>query len=161
MAKTATKDGETLIVKNRRASFDYTLEDTYEAGIALVGSEVKSLRAGKVDVTDAFVSIRSGEAWLDQLRIAPFEMASAFPHEPARRRRLLLHKKQIEQLEKAIMRGGYTAVPTRLYFCATGRVKVEIAVAKGKKQHDKREAIKSKTADREAREAMRRGKRRE
>lgn len=155
LAKTATKDGEKLIVKNRRATYDYILEDTYEAGIALVGSEVKSLRAGKVDVSDAFVSVERGEAWLKQLQIAPFEMARAFPHEPRRPRRLLLHKNQIEQLDRAIMRGGYTVIPTRLYF-KDGRVKVEIAIAKGKKVHDKREEIARKTADREAREAMRR-----
>lgn len=161
MAKTATKDGEKLIVKNRRAAFDYVLEDTYEAGLVLLGSEVKSLRAGKVDVTDAFVSVEKNEAWLKQLQIAPFEMARAFPHEPRRPRKLLLHKNQIEQILKAVMRGGYTVIPTRLYFSADGRVKVEIAIAKGKKLHDKREDIARKTADREARDAMRRGRRRE
>jgi SsrA-binding protein len=161
LAKTATKDGEKLIVKNRRAAFDYVLEDTYEAGLVLVGSEVKSLRAGKVDVTDAFVSVEKNEAWLKQLQIAPFEMARAFPHEPRRPRKLLLHKNQIEQILKAVMRGGYTVIPTRLYFSAAGRVKVEIAIAKGKKLHDKREDIARKTADREARDAMRRGRRRE
>lgn len=161
MAKTATKDGEKLIVKNRRATYDYVLEDTYEAGLVLLGSEVKSLRAGKVDVTDAFVSVEKSEAWLKQLQIAPFEMARAFPHEPRRPRKLLLHKNQIEQIEKAVMRGGYTVIPTRLYFSADGRVKVEIAIAKGKKLHDKREDIARKTADREARDAMRRGRRRE
>lgn len=159
MAKTATKDGEKLIVKNRRATYDYVLGDTYEAGIVLVGSEVKSLRAGKVDVTDAFVSVEKNEAWLKQLQIAPFEMARAFPHEPRRPRKLLLHKNQIEQIQKAVMRGGYTVIPTRIYFGAGGRVKVEIAIAKGKKLHDKREDIARKTADREARDAMRRGRR--
>jgi SsrA-binding protein len=150
MAKVAA---EPLIVKNRRATFDYDIEDKYEAGIALVGSEVKSMRDGKVDVTDAYVSVDNGQAWLKQLYVAPFQQASAFPHETRRARRLLLHTREIAAIHELLARGGYTAVPMRLYF-KDGRVKVEIGVGKGKKQYDKRATIAKKEADREARAAI-------
>lgn len=154
----AGADGEKLIIKNRRAFFDYIIEDRYEGGLVLVGSEVKSLRAGKVDLADAYASVERGELWLKQLYIAPFEQASAFPHEPRRARKVLLHAREIAQLDTAIMRGGYTVVPLRLYF-KRGLAKVELGVAKGKKVHDKRADIAKKTAEREARAAMgRRGK---
>lgn len=146
------------IIRNRRASYDYELEDRYEAGIVLVGSEVKSLRSGLVELGDAFASIDRGEAWLKQMRIAPWPMAKAFPHEPSRPRKLLLHAHQIEALLKATQRQGYTIVPLRLYFDPKGRVKVELAIARGKTKGDKRQAIKKKEAEREAREAIRRGK---
>ena len=151
MAKPAA---EPLIVKNRRATFDYDIGDRYEAGISLVGSEVKSMRDGKVDVSDAYVSIERGEAWLKQMFIAPYEQASAFPHEPRRARRLLLHGKEIEAIHQALAREGATAVPMRLYF-KRGRVKVEIGVGKGKKKFDKRADIAKRDAEREARQAAR------
>ncbi len=150
---------EQLIVKNRRASFDYDIKDRYEAGVALVGSEVKSMRAGKVDVTDAYVAVERGSAWLKQLFVAPFEQASAFPHEPRRSRRLLLHAREIEEIHQALAREGSTAVPLRLYF-KEGRVKVEIGVGKGKKHYDKRADIAKKDADREARQDARAGAKR-
>jgi SsrA-binding protein len=154
VAGKGTADGaEKLIVKNRRATFDYAIEDRYEGGLVLLGSEVKSLREGRVEVVDAFVAIDRGEAWLKQLTIQPWDHARAFPHEPRRPRKVLLHKHEIERIEKAIAREGATVVPTRLYF-KDGRVKVEIAVAKGKKKIDKRADIQRKTADREARAAM-------
>jgi SsrA-binding protein len=147
------------IIRNRRASFDYELEDRYEAGIVLTGSEVKSLRAGLAELGDAYASVDHGEAWLKQMRIAPFKMASAFPHEPKRARKLLLHAHEIEALLKATQRGGYTIIPLRLYFDTHGRVKVELAIGKGKTKGDKRQAIKKKDAEREAREAIaRRGR---
>lgn len=153
-----TEDGEKLIVKNRRAFFDYAIEERYEGGLVLVGSEVKSMRAGKVDMVDSFASVEQGEMWLKQLHIAPFEMANAFPHEPRRTRKVLLHNREIDQLQAAIQRGGYTLIPLRLYF-KRGRVKVELGLAKGKKVHDKRADIAKKTAEREARaEVGRRGK---
>lgn len=155
----AKRETDPLIVKNRRATFDYDIEERYEAGISLVGSEVKSLRAGKVDVTDAYVAVESGQAWLKQMFIAPFEQASAFPHETRRNRRLLMHKKEIEALHERLSRDGQTAVPMRLYF-KKGRVKVEIGVGRGKKRFDKRADIMKKDADREARVAMREGGRR-
>jgi SsrA-binding protein len=150
----AKQQAEQLIVKNRRATFDYEIDDRYEAGISLVGSEVKSMRAGKVDVTDAYVSVDGGEAWLKQLFVAPFAQASAFPHEPRRARRLLLHGREIEAIHQALAREGATAVPLRLYF-KEGRVKVEIGVGRGKKKYDKRADIAKKDAEREARQAAR------
>jgi SsrA-binding protein len=154
----AKDESEKLIVKNRRAFFDYAIEDQYEGGLVLVGSEVKSMRAGKVDVVDAFASVDRDEMWLKQLYVAPFEQAKAFPHEPRRSRKVLLHKREIAEIEKAIARGGYTLIPLRLYFKG-GRVKVELGLAKGKKTHDKRADIKKKTDDRETRAAIhRRGK---
>jgi SsrA-binding protein len=153
------KKGEQLIVKNRRATFDYEIEDRFEAGMVLSGSEVKSMRAGKVDVVDAYVQIDRGEAWLKQLYVAPFEQASAFPHEPRRARKLLLHAREIGLIEQALTRGGYTAVPMRLYF-KDGRAKVELGVGKGKKHYDKRADIAKRDADRDVRVAAREGTRR-
>ena len=147
------KKGEKLIVKNRRAFFDYAIEDRYEGGLILVGSEVKSMRAGKVDLVDAYAAEESGEVWLKQMYVAPFEQAKAFPHEPRRPRKLLLNKHEIAQIHDASARGGYTIVPLRLYF-KDGRVKVELGVGKGKKHYDKRADMAKKTATREARAAM-------
>jgi SsrA-binding protein len=143
-----------VIVKNRRALFDYAIDERFEAGIALVGSEVKSMRAGKVDVSDAYVQVDRGEAWLKQMYVAPFEQASAFPHEPRRPRKLLLKGREIEEIHRALARGGATAVPMQLYF-KEGRVKVEIGVGHGKKHHDKRADIAKKDAERDARVAVR------
>ena len=134
--------GEKLIVNNR-----------YEGGLVLVGSEVKSMRAGKVDMVDAYASEERGEVWLKQLYVAPFEQAKVFPHDPRRARKVLLNKREIEQLKKAIQRGGLTVIPLRLYFKG-GRVKVELGIAKGKTKGDKRADIAKKTADREARDAI-------
>lgn len=150
----ARTEAEPLIVKNRRATFDYDIGDRYEAGISLVGSEVKSMRDGKVDVSDAYVSVDRGEAWLKQMYVAPYEQASAFPHEPRRSRRLLLHAREITAIHQALAREGATAVPMRLYF-KKGRVKVEIGVGKGKKKFDKRHDIAKRDADREARQDAR------
>ncbi len=151
-------DAEKLIVKNRRAFFDYTIEEQYEGGLVLLGSEVKSMRAGRVDLVDSFASVDRDEMWLKQLYVAPFEQAKAFPHEPRRSRKVLLHKREIAEIEKAVARGGYTLVPLRLYFKG-GRVKVELGLAKGKKTHDKRADIARKTDERETRAAIaRRGK---
>jgi SsrA-binding protein len=150
----AKRETDPNIIKNRRATFDYEIDERYEAGISLVGSEVKSMRAGKVDVTDAYVAVEGGQAWLKQMFVAPFEQASAFPHETRRSRRLLMHKKEIEALNERLSRDGATAVPLRLYF-KKGRVKVEIGVGRGKKRFDKRADIMKKDADRDARSAMR------
>ena len=147
------REGEKLIVKNRRAFFDYAIEETYEGGLVLVGSEVKSIRAGKVDMVDAFASVDNGEMWLKQLYVAPFEQARSFPHEPRRTRKVLLHAREIDQVGKAVARGGYTLIPLRLYW-KKGNVKVELGLAKGKKTHDKRAALAEKDAHREARAAM-------
>jgi SsrA-binding protein len=154
---TKKNEGEKLIVKNRRATFDYAIDEKYEGGLVLVGGEVKSIRAGKVELVDAYASVDNDECWLKQMYIAPFEGAKAFPHEPRRPRKVLLHKREIKQIEEEITRGGLTVIPLRLYF-KDGRVKVELGVAKGKKIHDKRHDIATKTADREARAAIGRGR---
>ncbi len=158
MASKKNDPSEPLIVKNRRAGFDYAIDEKYEGGLVLVGSEVKSMRAGKVDLVDAYASVDNGECWLKQMYVAPFEGAKAFPHEPRRARKVLLHANEIAQINEAIMRGGFTVVPLRLYF-KKGRVKVELGVAKGKKTHDKRQEIATKTAAREAQAAIGRGRR--
>ena len=151
-------ESEKLIVKNRRATFDYEIEEQYEGGLILVGSEVKSMRAGRVDVVDAFASVDRGEMWLKQLYVAPFEQAKAFPHDPRRSRKVLLHAREIAAIDKAVARGGYTLIPLRLYW-KRGNVKVELGLAKGKKTHDKRRDIAKKTDERETRAAIgRRGK---
>jgi SsrA-binding protein len=146
-----------VIVTNRRATFDYAVEEKFECGLVLLGSEVKSMRAGKVEMVDAYATVENGELWLKQLYVAPFEQAKAFPHEPRRARKALVSRSEIAKLERAIMREGYTLVPLRLYF-KRGHVKVELGLAKGKKSHDKRADIKAKTADREAKAAMGRGR---
>jgi SsrA-binding protein len=158
MARPEAKEHK-VIVKNRRALFDYAIDERFEAGIALVGSEVKSMRAGKVDVSDAYVQVERGEAWLKQMYVAPFEQASAFPHETRRSRKLLLNGREIEEIHRALARGGATAVPMQLYF-KQGRVKVEIGVGRGKKHHDKRADIAKKDAERDARVAVRDASRR-
>lgn len=142
-----------VIVTNRRATFDYAVEEKIEGGLVLVGSEVKSLRDGKVELVDAFAAVENGELWLKQMYIAPFERAVAFPHEPRRPRKVLVRKHEIDRIDKAVMREGMTVVPLRLYF-RRGHVKVELGLAKGKKTHDKRADIKKKDADREARAVM-------
>jgi SsrA-binding protein len=159
MARPVTAKDEQLIVKNRRATFDYEIDDRFEAGMVLSGSEVKSMRAGKVDIVDAYVQVDRGEAWLKQLFVAPFEQASAFPHETRRSRKLLLHAREIQEIHQGLSRGGFTVVPMRLYFKG-GRVKVELGMGKGKKTFDKRADIAKKDADRDARVAAREGTRR-
>jgi SsrA-binding protein len=153
MTKDKVVPGEKLIVKNRKASFDYIIEERFEGGLALLGSEVKSMRAGKVDIVDAYAAVEKGDLWLKQLYVAPFEMAKSFPHEVRRARKVLLHRREIDQIDKGISRGGYTLVPLRLYFKG-GRVKVELALVKGKKNYDKRAAVRKKDDDREARVAI-------
>lgn len=154
-AKKTQNDDEIgkIIVTNRRATFDYAVEDRFEGGLVLVGSEVKSMRAGKVEMVDAYATVEHHELWLKQLYIAPFEQAQAFPHEPRRARKVLVHGSEIAKIDRAISREGYTLVPLRLYW-RRGHVKVELGLAKGKKSHDKRADIKAKTADREAKVAM-------
>ncbi|MEI7891769.1 MAG: SsrA-binding protein SmpB [Myxococcales bacterium] len=145
--------GEAIIAKNRKATFDYALEDRYEGGLVLVGSEVKSLRAGKVDLSEGFATVENGEVWLKQMTIAPFQFAHAFPHDPRRPRKVLLHASEIERIQKALARKGLTLVPLSLFF-KNGRVKVELSLGRGKKTVDKRHDLAKKTADREARAAI-------
>lgn len=155
--KEKPKEGEKLIVRNKRASFDFELGERFEAGIVLIGSEVKVLRAGGADLTDAWCAIEQGEAFLKGANI-PELSGALFGHAAKRARKLLLHKEEIEEIQRAIGRGGMTVVATRLYF-KDGRAKAEIALAKGKKAVDKRETLKAKEAEREARAAITRGRR--
>jgi SsrA-binding protein len=148
------KDAETFIAQNRAATFHYDISQRYEAGIVLRGSEVKSLRDGRAHLTEAFASIENGEVWLRQMHIAPFFAARAFPHAERAPRKLLLHAKEIRQLERAVLREGYTLIPLNLYF-KEGRVKVTLAVGRGRKAHDKRAVIAERTETREALQAVR------
>lgn len=130
-----------IVATNRKAGFEYFLLDHFEAGLALQGSEIKSVRAGQMSLSEAFVEIESGrEAWLVESHIAPYEQANRFNHDPKRRRRLLLHKKEIHKMWNEVRQKGVTIVPIKVYL-KSGRAKIEIALAKGKKLHDKRESI--------------------
>ena len=142
------------ITQNRRARHDYYIEDTIEAGIALIGTEVKSLRAGRASLNDSYAEITGGEVVLQNAHIDQYEPASRFNHNPLRPRRLLLHKREIRKLQSKVAERGYTLVPLSLYF-KDGRVKVELALARGKKTYDKREAIKAREQERESRRVMR------
>lgn len=156
------KPGEGAIATNRRARHDYDIEQTFEAGIVLVGSEVKTLRQGKASLQDSYASIRDGEVFLYGVHIPEYPQASLLNHEPTRARKLLLHAGEIHKLKVKTEQQGYTLVPLRLYFKAN-KVKVEIAVARGRKRYDKREAIAKREAEREMRKhegAARRGERR-
>lgn len=147
---------EKNIAVNRKAYHDYTLVERYEAGLALQGSEIKSIREGRVSLREAFVVVRGGEAWLVNAHIAPYPMAGYAQHEARRERKLLLHRKQIWELSQAVQAKGFTIIPLRLYL-KDGLAKVEIALARGKKQYDKRAAL----AEREAERAMQRAIRRQ
>jgi SsrA-binding protein len=145
-----------VVAVNRRARFDYELGATFEAGLVLIGSEVRALREGSADLTDAWVDIVSGEAWVKGLRVPTLKHA-AFAHEEKRPRKLLLHSAQIEELLRARDRERMTLVTTKLYF-KKGKAKIEVAVARGKKQHDKRQTLRERDAAKEARDAIRRNK---
>ena len=141
--------GRRLIASNRKARHDYHVEDTYEAGIVLQGTEVKSLRAGRASLVDAFADIERGEMYLHQLHIATYTEGTWTNHEPRRRRKLLLHREEIDKIEAKVREKGFTLVPLQMYF-VDGRAKVEIGLAKGKKSWDKRQSIAERTAKREA-----------
>ncbi len=146
-----------VVAVNRRSSYDYELGDRIEAGLVLIGSEVKMLRNGKADLTDGWVGFANGEAFLRGVNI-PVLQGSPYSHEAKRARKLLLHAREIEDLKRAVDRDGMTITVTKLYF-KDGRAKVEIATARGKKKYDKRESVKQKDADREARQAMAKARR--
>lgn len=143
------KDARKLIAQNRAARFHYEISEEYEAGVVLRGSEVKSLREGRASLTDAYATVERGEVWLKQMHIASFFAARAFPHAERGVRKLLLHKKEIAHLERAVLREGYTLIPLDLHF-KDGRVKVTLGVGRGRKAHDKRAVLAAKTAEREA-----------
>jgi SsrA-binding protein len=148
------KTGDRLVSRNRRAFFDFEVGEAVEAGLVLIGSEVRSLREQGADLVDAWVDINRGEAWIKGLRIPPLKHA-AFGHEERRPRKLLLHTYQIDRMRGAIERDGMTIVATKCYF-KNNRAKIEIALARGKKKHDKRQALRDKDDAREARVAIRR-----
>ena len=138
-----------IVAENRKARFNYEIGEKFEAGIALTGSEVKSLRAGKATIGESYADARDGEIWLVNSNIPEYRQANRLNHTPKRPRKLLLHKRQINKLIGAVEREGMTLVPLKLYFNEKGRAKVELALAKGKKLHDKRETEKKRDWDRE------------
>ncbi len=144
-------------IKNRKAFHDYSIEETFDAGIALQGTEVKSIRQGNASFTDSYAFIRDGEVWLKEFYIKPFEHGSYNNHDPRRERKLLLNKKEIRELEKGTQQKGNTIVPLKIFF-KNGFVKVQIGLAKGKKRFDKRESIKASDTKRDIDRAIKRGK---
>lgn len=144
-----------VIAENRKARFNYAIEDTVEAGIVLTGTEVKSTRNGKTTIAESYADSRGGEIWLVNANIPEYLQANRFNHEPKRPRKLLLHRKQINKLMGAVDREGMTLIPLKLYFNERGRAKLLLAVAKGKKLHDKREDEKKKDWEREKQRLMR------
>jgi SsrA-binding protein len=141
--------GDQTIALNRKARHEFTIDDTFEAGIVLTGSEIKSIRAHKVNLADAYARIEGGEAWLIGAHIAPFEQANRNNHEPKRSRKLLLHRRQIDELVGRTKAKGQTIVPLRLYLTGKGRAKVELALARGKQLHDRRRDIAARDARRD------------
>ncbi|NQV05860.1 SsrA-binding protein SmpB [bacterium] len=142
------------IATNRRARFDYHILETFEAGMVLRGSEVKSLRAGRVNLKDSYGLMKDGEAWLIGAHISPYDFSRMGGHEPERTRKLLLHKREIEKIASALAEKGLTFIPIRMYF-DDGLAKIEMGLAKGKSRFDKRETLKRKQADREMERAIR------
>lgn len=137
--------GNKVLLRNKRARHDYFIEDTLEAGIALLGSEVKSLRAGRAELGDAYATVTNGEAFLQQMQISEYAFANRFGHAPKRIRKLLLHKKEIERLDESVHRAGYTLLPLEVYL-KQGKIKVLLGLGKGKRQYDKREDQKEREA---------------
>ena len=136
-------DGTKLIAENRKARFDYTIEDSYECGIELLGTEVKSVKDGKISFPDSFAEIINGEVWVRNLHISEYVYSSIFNHNPDRPKKLLLHREEIKRLTRKVEEKGYTLVPLSFYL-KNGRVKVQLGVCKGKKMYDKRDAIKER-----------------
>ena len=144
-----------VVAENRRAKFDYFIDTVFEAGIALTGTEVKSLRFGEGSIAESYAEIRGGEAWLVNSNVPEFSHGNRYNHEPKRPRKLLLHEREINKMHGAVARQGMTLVPLSIYFNARGRAKVELALAKGKKEHDKRDTIKARDWKREQGRLMR------
>lgn len=144
-----------IVSQNKKAFHDYFIEDTYEAGIELKGTEIKSIRKGSANLKDSYIRIKNGEAFLEGMHVAPYEQGNIFNHDPLRTRKLLLHKKQINKLYREVKESGMTLVPTKLYFGdKSSKVKVEVAVARGKKLYDKRQDLKAKDAKRDIEKAL-------
>ena len=147
------EQGRKVVAQNRKARHDYLIEDTFEAGMVLQGTEVKSLREGRASLVDGFVDIDRGEAWLHNVHIPQYEQATWTNHAARRKRKLLLHRAEIDKIERKVSEKGFTIVPLSLYFL-NGRAKVEIALAKGKKSWDKRHALAERQATREVEQAV-------
>lgn len=141
-------EGRKVVATNRKARHDFEILDTYEAGLALTGSEIKSIRAGHVNLREGFVQPRGDELWLLNVHIASYEQAGMFGHDPLRPRKLLLHRREIDRLMSQIQEKGLTLVPTLMYL-TRGRAKIEIALARGKKKYDKRSALRERDSDRQ------------
>jgi SsrA-binding protein len=156
MARPVLIEGR-IAAHNRKALHNYFIEERLEAGIALSGPEVKSLRGGKSSIVDAHAAVDAGELWLLNAYIPEYTQANRFNHEPRRKRRLLLHRRQINRLTGAIQREGYTLVPLSIYFNDRGMAKVELGLARGKKQHDKRESAKTRDWQRQRQRLLKRG----
>jgi SsrA-binding protein len=153
MVVMAKEQGRKMVAQNRKARHDYHVEDTFEAGLVLTGTEVKSLRAGRASLVDGFAEVRDQEVWLNGVHIPEYTQGTWTNHEPRRPRKLLLHRREIDRIDARVRERGLTLVPLSLYF-KDGRAKVEIALARGKKAYDKRQAIAKREADREARAEM-------
>jgi SsrA-binding protein len=145
--------GIKLIAQNKKAYHDYYIEETLEAGIALTGTEVKSLRVGKANMRDSYAAVEGGELWLIGVHISPYEQGNIFNHDPLRKRKLLVHSRELRRMYGKVKVSGYTLVPTKLYF-KDGRAKVEIGLAKGKTTYDKRQTLAKKEADRDIQRAF-------
>jgi len=148
-----TKNGIKVIANNRKARHEYMILDTYEAGLVLTGSEIKSVRAGQVNLGDGYATVRDHELWLENTHIAPYDQASIVNHEPRRTRKLLLHRREINRLIGKLQEKGLTLVPLRLYL-KNNRAKVELGLARGKRQYDKRATLKQKDAQRQIDRAL-------
>ncbi len=151
----AREQGHKIIARNRRARHDYHIEDVYEAGLVLTGTEVKSLRAGRASLTDGFAQVVGGEVWLHNVHIPEYTQGTWTNHEPRRIRKLLMHRKEIDRLSKETAERGLTLIPLSLYF-SDGRAKVELALARGKRTYDKRHELARRDAAREVDRALRR-----
>lgn len=148
-----------VVATNRKARHDYHILDTFEAGLVLTGSEIKSVRAGRINLRESYVTVQDGELWLINCHIAAYDPASRLNHEPRRNRKLLMHRRQIDRLAREVQEPGYTAVPLRVYL-KNNRAKAEIALVRGKRQYDKRQAIAKREADRQIRRTLKEQERR-
>lgn len=153
--KPSTFDKQRVVAENRRARFDYSIEDKFEAGLALQGTEVKALRAGQATIAESYAEVRDGEVWLVNANIPEYSHGNRQNHEPKRPRKLLLHTREINRLFGAVERKGMTLVPLSIYFNKQGRAKVELALAKGKQAHDKRQSVKDRDWKRDKARLMR------
>src|SRR5450631_2826710 len=153
MARVVKEKGQKVVARNRKAYYDYLIEDTFEAGMVLSGTEVKSLRAGRASLVDGFATVRDGEIWLEGVHIPEYTEATWNNHSPRRRRKLLLNEAEIAKLIQKTKESGHTIVPLSMYF-KDGYAKVEIAVAKGKRTYDKRQTLRAKQDEREAQRAI-------